>query len=324
MTALRAADIHARVDWPDVLVRLGLDPAFVRVKKSGPCPACGGNDRYTFDNRTGHGDFICRHCGAGDGFELLKRVHNWTFSEALRSVKQAAGIEAGHVEVPISPRPALAARNLEAAVPTSRVRTILRSACSPTDCADVVAYMTRRLLWPLPEDCCVRGHVGVDYFTEGQAIGRYAALVAPVTDIDGQLVTAHVTYLQGGRKLEGHEPRKIFGPTTGRTGCAVRLMPATETLGVAEGIETALSASRIDQIPVWATLNTSLLMKFEPPASVRTLRIYADRDAPGLLAACRLMEHLQGRIRLELRVPTAPHKDFNDQLVSAGSTRSTS
>jgi len=42
--------------------------------------------------------------------------------------------------------------------------------------------------------------------------------------------------------------------------------------------------------------------------------IFADRDVPGLEAAARLMEHLQGRVRLELRVPPPPAEDWNDVL----------
>lgn len=93
-------------------------------------------------------------------------------------------------------------------------------------------------------------------------------------------------------------------------------MPSAAVLGIAEGIETALSAVLLDGVPVWAALNTALLAKFEPPAGVTTLRIYADRDAPGLLAAGQLMERLQGRVSLELRAPPAQFKDFNDVLAS--------
>jgi len=51
-------------------------------------------------------------------------------------------------------------------------------------------------------------------------------------------------------------------------------------------------------------------------AQTRLLRS-ADSGTPsGLMAACRLMERLQGRVRFEVRVPSAPAKDFNDVLVS--------
>jgi putative DNA primase/helicase len=130
-------------------------------------------------------------------------------------------------------------------------------------------------------------------------------------------VTAHVTYLQNGRKLSDHEPRKILTKLEGRTGCAVRLMPLRgDLLGIGEGLETMLAAHRLHGIPTWSALNTALLAKFEPPESVRALIVFADRDIAGLEAACRLFERLQGRVHLELRVPSAPAKDWNDVLLA--------
>jgi len=139
--------------------------------------------------------------------------------------------------------------------------------------------------------------------------------VADIRDVNGDLVTCHVTYLKQGKKLTDNEPRKIISPMTGRIGCAVQLMPITDkVVGIAEGIETALSAAILDSVPVWAALNTSLLARFEPGADVERLRIYADRDEPGLTAACRLMERLQGRVALEILIPSSPAKDWNDVL----------
>src|SRR5450759_3506935 len=108
----------------------------------------------------------------------------------------------------------------------------------------------------------------------------------------------------------------------GRAGCAVRLMPWGEVLGIAEGIETALSAAMIDDVPVWAALNTSLLAKFEPPPGVVRLRVYADRDEAGLASALRIVERLQGRTQLEIRIPSAPAKDWNDTLISRNARNS--
>jgi putative DNA primase/helicase len=317
---LRAADLHAQLgpSWPAILAQLGIPEEALRPKKPGPCPACGGRDRFVFDNRKLRGDFFCRGCGAGDGFALLMRVYGWGFAEARRRVMEAAGLDGRdestpHQTAPIAPGAAHAPEPT-VATPPARVRSLTRSTCAVADCPDAVEYLGTRGLWPLPPNCGLRAHVAVDYFDQGQRVGKFAALVAEVRDHAGALVTAHVTYLRDGRKLEGHEPRKLLGPLTGREGCAVRLMPAGELLGIAEGLETALSAAALDGVPVWAALNTSLLGKFEPPATVRTLRIYADRDEPGLLAAAHLMERLQGRVRVELKTPPAPAKDFNDLL----------
>lgn len=324
---MRASDIHARLgtSWPAVLAQLGVPESYLRLKKAGPCPACGGQDRYTFDNRHQRGDFFCRQCGAGDGFQLLERVHRWTFKEALNQVISAAGLD-GSSETPARTRSSVAERSRDItpmiAKPPARVVALARSSCVLADCPDAMNYLASRGLWPLPPACGLRAHAGVEYWDGGQSVARYPALIAEVRDIAGELVTLHVTHLQQGQKVSGREPRKILSPLTGREGCAVRLMPAVTTLGIAEGIETALAAAALEGVPTWAALNTSLLARFEPPPGLSRLVIFADRDAPGLFAAGRLMERLQGRIPFELRVPPAPHKDFNDVAMSRASGRS--
>lgn len=315
---IRAAEIHELLGpaWPHVLAQLGIPETALR-NRHGPCPACGGEDRFRFDNRRGRGDYICGQCGAGDGFRLLERVHGWSFTEARCRVMEAAGItpasetRVAHISSPRSTPAAPAA-------PTGRVLRLRRGTCAVADCADAVSYLESRGLWPLPEGCTLRAHATAEHFEDGNLAGRYPALVADVTDSAGELVTVHVTYLERGKKLSATAPRKLLGKLAGRDGCAVRLMAAGDLLGVAEGIETALSAAALDGVPVWAAINASLLAKFEPPPVVSSLRIYADRDEAGLTAACRLMERLQGRMRLEVRIPSAPHKDFNDQLTRKG------
>jgi len=315
---IRADEIHARVDWPSILVQLGVPETALR-NKHGPCPACGGVDRFRFDhNKRGKGSFFCGHYGSGDGFRLLEHMHGWGFREARQRV-----IEVAHLDnITDKPRrtaavnPPLADRPPSLARPTTRVLRLRSGLCAVANCPDAVAYLESRGLWPLPDGCTLRAHPTVEYFEEGRPVGRHPALVADVVDLAGELVTAHVTYLEGGKKLTTREPRKILSPLTGRTGCAVRLMPAAEVLGIAEGLETALSATVLDGVPVWSALNAGLLAKFEPPLGVTHLRIYADRDDAGRDAALRLMERLQGRVQLEVRIPPAPSKDFNDVLMA--------
>lgn len=40
--------------------------------KHGPCPKCGGKDRFRFDNKNGRGTWFCNYCGSGDGLDLVK------------------------------------------------------------------------------------------------------------------------------------------------------------------------------------------------------------------------------------------------------------
>lgn len=309
--------IHAHLGpegWRKVLLDAGLSEQQLS-KKHGPCPKCGGTDRYHFSNKYGRGDAYCRHCGHLDGFQLLMAALGIGFAEARSTVMSLAGLSDETLET-VRPRQTHEATPEQPAKPTQRVRNLIRESCLVENCEPAVLYLASRALWPLPQGHSLRAHPSVEYWQEGKRIGRYPALVAAVRDVNGELVTAHVTYLTpSGEKLQQLEPRKILSPMTARVGCAVRLMTHGDTLGIAEGIETALSASIMHEVPTWAALNTSLLAKFAPPQNVKKLIIFADRDIAGLDAAAKLMERLQGRVRLEIRTPRS--KDWNDALRSA-------
>lgn len=96
----------ARGRWDVILPALGIDAAFLR-NRHGPCPGCGGTDRFRYDDKDGTGSFICGGGGdptAGDGFALLQHVHGWTPSEALKQAAAIVGIERGKV-APTRPTP---------------------------------------------------------------------------------------------------------------------------------------------------------------------------------------------------------------------------
>lgn len=314
---LDAAEVHRAVTWPRVLAQLGIAEEFLR-NRPGPCPACGGRDRYRFDNRHLRGDFFCRKCGAGDGFGLLMRVHRWSFAEALRIVAETAGIVIadGVVTYPPSTKPPLAPSETRIAHPTARVRDLLRTSSRVDLVPDAVAYLERRGVWPVGETD-LRAAPLADYYDGRNLMGRYPALVAPIRDRDGDLVSVHLTYLSGGEKAPVSSPRKVLSKLTGREGVSVRLAPVTDRMGVAEGIETALSAARLHDEPVWACLSTSLLVRFVPPDGIEHVTIYADRDDAGVDAA----ETLAGRLRergvgVSLRLPRWEETaDWNDVLL---------
>ena len=311
---ISAADIHARIDWPAVLMQFGIPQSALR-NKHGPCPGCGGKDCFRFDHaKRGNGSFYCNKFGAGDGFGLLEHVYGWPFAEARKRIIEAAGLR-GDSGVKTVPTP-LARAEDPIAEPTGRVLKLRRERCAISSCDDAVDYLASRHLWPLPDGCTLSAHASVEYWRDGRCTGRHPAIIADVVDQAGELVTVHCTYLQNGKKVPGEAPRKLLSGLAGRNGCAVRLMPAGSVLGVAEGLETALSAAVLDSVPVWAALNTSLLAKFEPPAGIDRLFVYADRDEAGLTAALRLLERLQGRIPVEIRIPTAPAKDWNETLTA--------
>lgn len=304
---MSSADVHAAVDWRSTLERLGVPESALSGRHTA-CPACGGRDRFRFDDRHRRGDFYCNGCGAGDGFDLLRRVHGWSFPEAKAAVLGTARIpEATHRSTP--PRPTLAR-------PGARIRDLLRTSCTVTDSDDAVRYLLGRHVFPpLPPGCTLRAHPGADYWHDRERVGRFPCLLAPVHDVAGELVSLHATYLHDGRKIQEHEPRKLLGPLTGRDGCAIRLATAGDVLGVAEGIETALAAGQLHDLPTWAAISAAILAKFTPPKHVSRVVIFADRDPAGLEAAWHLRDRLE--IPCELRVPRPPAKDWADVLERA-------
>ncbi len=148
--------------------------------------------------------------------------------EARKRVIEAAGLSEVREHTQAAPTPhVLAAEAI--ATPTDRVRQLRRELCAVVDCEDAVQYLASRGLWPLPAGCTLSAHASLKYFEDGRCLGRYPAIVADVVDVAGEFVTAHVTYLEGGKKLAKLDadgtllsPRKKLSGLRGRTGCAAR------------------------------------------------------------------------------------------------------
>ncbi len=85
--------------WNSILAALGL-PAESLIDRHGPCPGCGGKDRFRFDDKDGSGSWFCGGGGSpehGDGFSLLQHTHGWGPLESLRAVADVLGIDgSGH------------------------------------------------------------------------------------------------------------------------------------------------------------------------------------------------------------------------------------
>jgi putative DNA primase/helicase len=97
---------------------------------------------------------------------------------------------------------------------------------------------------------------------------------------------------------------------------AVRLGAAQEIMGVAEGVETALSAMMLTGMSVWASLGGKRLHNVELPAVVREVHIFADNDQPGREAAYRASDvHRELGRSVKIRRPPPEFKDFNDFVV---------
>ncbi|HBX2579169.1 TPA: DUF927 domain-containing protein [Klebsiella pneumoniae] len=88
---IREVTSAAAGQWPYVLAGLSIDVPD-SSRRHAPCPACGGKDRFRFDDN-GRGSFICNQCGAGDGLDLIKKVNNCDTTEAAQLAADVLGID---------------------------------------------------------------------------------------------------------------------------------------------------------------------------------------------------------------------------------------
>lgn len=149
---------------------------------------------------------------------------------------------------------------------------------------------------------------------------RAPALVAGVHNVlSGTLQAIHRTALtddgSSKREMPDDMPAKRMLGTV-KNG-AVLTGNCSKSIAIAEGIETALSASHIFRMPVWAVLSASGIAAFPVIYGVKILRIFADHDKPGLSAADRCAQRYRAAgIAVEVRYPSAGGTDWNDFLKS--------
>ncbi len=202
-------------------------------------------------------------------------------------------------------------------------------------CSPMLKYFQRRGLSfntaIVRQTDSLRYHPSLDYFEEKEKVGQFPAMVCAIRDVNGKLITLHRTYLSGGgRKANVQNVKKMMPVPKGLslTGAAIPLgKPIDGVLGVAEGLETALSVFRITKIPTWSTVNAHMMENFEAPPSVKTVLIWADKDLSqaGEISANILAERLKAQgIRVFVISPhdPIPYKakgvDWNDVLIERG------
>lgn len=138
------------------------------------------------------------------------------------------------------------------------------------------------------------------------------ALIAAVHDETG-LTGVHRTFLgPRGRPAELPEPKLALG----RFGTgAVRLFPASPRLGLAEGLETALSAALLFDTPCWATLGTERFARIKLPPIVRELVLFLDNDKGGHRAEMLARKAFGAVVEIDVRTPRRVGYDWNDVLM---------
>jgi putative DNA primase/helicase len=140
------------------------------------------------------------------------------------------------------------------------------------------------------------------------------ALIAAVT-MDHGLIAIHRTFLdpESPGTAPFSNPKRALGSLTSG---AVRLFdPVDGRLGLAEGVESALAAKALTQIPCWASLGNERFGLVSIPESVRELHLFVDHDAGGDIAEERARRaYMRENRTIITRRPRTPGSDWNDAL----------
>lgn len=294
----------ARGRWPLILSQLASVKSEHLSKRHGPCPVCGGRDRFRFDDLGGNGSFFCNKCGAGDGIKLLMLLKNWSFRQAASTVTSYL------CGAPVDARATTKSEQ--------SIAKVLDESVSITTSSPASAYLRKRIakLLEIPE--CLKYHSNLEYFEDNQLISKSPAIIAPVSRIDGRIVTLHRTYIShAGEKAFGGKSKKLMPAVYAGacSGAAVKLFTPLDQLGLCEGIETALAAQIATGIPTWATVSASLMPSVEIPKTIKEVIIFADNDSnqtgqkAARVTAARLAR--QG-FKVKIVIPPEPDTDWLD------------
>lgn len=281
----------ARGKWDGILAQLIGENAVTR--KHGPCPICGGVDRYRYDNKRNDGDWFCNVCGVGDGFRLLTEALGISFADAAKRVDRVVNnVE----EQPFKP-------NIDIDKRRSNLNEVWRRSQEPWVAHN---YLVGR---GIPSEIVaqvkdVRGCEKLFYTDMSkpakQGNSTENAMLALIRNSKGEPISIHRTYIMADKK-----EKKIMPTLETITGGCVRLGEPEDTLVLAEGIETALAAWAISGHPAWATISAHGLEEFKSiPRHVTKVIICADNDASftGQAAAFNCAKHMKQRLKIETEV----------------------
>ena len=210
---------------------------------------------------------------------------------------------------------------LPPAAPSSREASPDRNACrlwrtaAPLKGSPAEAYLVGRGINRYSAD--LRFHARTPLGPRASVQFLPAMLAAVRTELG--VIAVHRTFLapSTGGLADARRPKRALG---GLQHGAVRLaVPRGGRLGLAEGIETALSAMQLSGVPCWATLGSERFGLVRIPESVCELHLFLDNDTGGDLAEARarVAYAREGRYIVAKR-PEARDEDWNDVLMRQG------
>lgn len=311
------------MNWRSILYEAGISDEYL-TGKHGPCPFCGGKDRWRFTDHEGKGLSICNQCGSRSAIQLIMDYNSWDFKKTANFIENLTGVSRVNDVKTTQTKPKHDYKANRARL--ANIKKGLRSLEHPSPTRD---YLAGRGISELIILGCnnLYHHPGIKYWDTRDdkpvCLGEFPAMVAIVTCGDTP-VTMLITFLtDAGEKANVPSPRKWMPPANKANYHEIKLFKPNYSdqtpiqLGVAEGIETALSVTQAFAVPCWSTISAGQMVKWRPPEDIDLIGIYGDSDESftGQIAAYTLARDLK-KINCTPKVflpKTAV--DYNDILV---------
>lgn len=268
--------------------------------------------------------YHCFGCGAhGDAFSWLQHCCGCSFQEAVNTLAQEGGMDApfgsvGSASLPTGlpvPEVSLSHEANDEVVRRNQqfALSIWDEGQDPAGTPVEIYLGTRRL--SLTDDTgYLRFHPACPRGRSERLPAMIALMIDPVTFEPCGL---HRTFLRpdGSGKADGQDKMML-----GRAGiiCLERQAEIAGALGIAEGIETALSVQQhLRNVAMWACATAGGIERLPPHPVIQKLSIYADRDENGHgLRAARACAARWSKAGTNVEILTPREvKDWNDVIM---------
>jgi hypothetical protein len=242
----------------------------------GPCPRCGGSDRFSI--HLAKQLWRCRRCPAGgDVIDLVCHLDGVGFAEAVARLTGDPSTPTQHV-APVRPPPI--------APPDDghRAAMVMWHAAVPIAGTLAEHYLasTRRL--ELPDDVSQRVLRFHPHCPFGEGV-RVPCLVALYRDIvsDAPRAIERTALNPDGTaiRIDGKTARRMRGS---RDGAAIKITDDADVamgLTIGEGLETTLAGIMFDHAPAWALGPAAAIGAFPVLAGIEALTILGETDDGG-------------------------------------------
>jgi hypothetical protein len=313
---------------------------------SGPCPACGGDDRFSIN--TQKNVWLCRGSeAAGSVIDMVMHVNGCDFIGACEFINQTPPPRGESRPVDMDyvrqkrdqrredemERAEQGARDLQKAMSNSEK---LWAHGVPIKGTYAEEYLRRRGINLADEqtdnlrfvrDLKFFGNASKDE-DEVTCLGTFPCMIGAMRNADMNIIAIHRTYLdpEVPRRLNPpagtwNKTKKVSGPGGG---CGIWLGPIAEVVAISEGIETGLSWQALSRVKepgmsIVAAYSLGNMAAIHLPPQVRAIHLIGDGDSDPLktkqaLLAAQLRFEKQGFVVDTIDI--APKgSDWNDILV---------